>query len=283
MKSMTSMLAGQCMLVCFAAGCTNDPAYLPSPTSIEAGDQTDMEGNLVPGLGRLVIPVVRETVDDAADRMRRQAMITDAAVVLPYVAVDDLQIEVEWTIRNLTAMPGNATVQLNGANQFFRYDPSMLQLSADDEAPPPPGLDGDIPLDVPANGTITGLFTEDSLREAAVDLDQITRGNINPFRATLTVSKNVDQFAQLAPLMFDEDGEPLPQMPTGSVFPRQAIPAMLEIDLVFKPDRHMVLEYTVRVRDVRGDLLPDLLLTADVADLEPFMPADFAIMATATP
>ena len=280
---MKPMLAGTCSLVLFAVGCANDPVYLPSPTSIEAGNTTDMDGNLVPGLGRLVIPVVRETVDDAADRMRRQAMITDPAVVLPYIAVDDLQIEVEWTIRNLTAMPGNATVQLNGANQFFRYDPSMLQLSADDEAPPPPGLDGDVPLDIPANGMITGLFTEDSLREAAVDLDQITRGNINPFRATLTVSKNVDQFAQLAPLMFDMDGEPLPQMPTGSVFPRQAIPAMLEIDLVFKPDRHMVLEYTVRVRDVRGDLLPDLLMAADMADLEPFMPADFAIMATATP
>lgn len=280
---MMSMQVGRCMLVLFAVGCTNDPVYLPSPTSIEAGNATDMDGNLVPGLGRLVIPVVRETVDDAADRMRRQAMIADAAVVLPYIAVDDLQIEVEWTIRNLTAMPGNATVQLNGANQFFRYDPTLLQLSADDEAPPPPGLDGDIPLDIPANATITGLFTEDSVREAAVDLDQITRGNINPFRATLTVSKNVDQFAQLAPLMFDMDGEPLPQMPTGSVFPRQAIPAMLEIDLVFKPDRHMVLEYTVRVRDVRGDLMPDKLMAADVAELEPFMPADFAIMATATP
>ncbi|MBL9014384.1 MAG: hypothetical protein JNL83_09410 [Myxococcales bacterium] len=280
---MTSMLVGQTAVVLLAVGCTNDPAYLPSPTSIDAGEMTDMDGNLVPGVGRLVIPVVRETMEDATDRMRRQAMITDAAVVLPYIAVDDLQISVEWTIRNLTAMPGNATVQLNGANQFFRYDPTMLQLSADDEAPPPPGLDGDVPLDVPANGTISGLFTEDSVREAAVDLDQITRGNINPFRATLTISKNVDQFAQLAPLMFDMDGEPLPQMPTGSVFPRQAIPAMLEIDLVFKPDRHMVLEYTVRVRDVRGDLLPDKLLAADMAELEPFMPADFAIMATATP
>jgi hypothetical protein len=279
---MKSMQTGLCMLVLFAVGCANDPVYLPSPTSIEGG-MTDMAGNQIPGVGRLVIPVVRETVDDAADRMRRQAMITDPAVVLPYVAVDDLQIEVEWTIRNMTNMPGNATVQLNGANQFFRYDPTMLQLSADDEAPPPPGLDGDIPLDIPANGTLTGLFTEDSLREAAVDLDQITRGNINPFRATLTVSKNADQFAQLAPLMFDMDGEPLPQMPTGSVFPREAIPAMLEIDLVFTPDRPMVLEYTVRVRDVRGDLMPDKLLAADIADLEPFMPADFAIMATATP
>jgi hypothetical protein len=79
------------------------------------------------------------------------------------------------------------------------------------------------------------------------------------------------------------DGEPLPQMTTGTVFPREAIPAMLELDIVFKPDRHMLLEYTVRVRDVRGDMLPDELMAAPVDELQPFMPADFAITATATP
>lgn len=279
---MKSMLIGQSVLVLFAVGCANDPVYLPAPASIDAGETMDMDGNLLPGVSALVIPVLRETTEDAADRMRRQAKL-DPAAEIPYIAVDDLQIEVEWTITNLTDKPGNAMVQLNGANQFFRYDPTMVMLSADDEAPPPPGLDGDIPLDIPANGKLSGLFTEDNVREAAVDLDQITRGNVNPFRATLTVSKNVDQFAQLEPLMFDMDGEPLPQATTGVMFPREAIPAMLELDIVFKPDRHMKLEYTVRVRDVRGDLLPDKLMAADMADLQPFMPADFAITATATP
>ena len=279
MRSTSIVLASITVL---GVGCSNDPVYLPAPASIEAGETMDMDGNLLPGVSALVIPVVRETVDDAADRARRQAKV-DAMAVIPYIAVDDLQIEVEWTITNLTDKPGNATVQLNGANQFFRYDPSMITLTTDDEAPPPPGLDGDVPLDIPANGKLSGLFTEDSVREAAVDLDQITRGNVNPFRATLTISKNVDQFAQLEPLMFDMDGEPLPQATTGVMFPREAIPAMLELDIVFKPDRHMLLEYTVRVRDVRGDLLPDKLMAADMADLEPFTPADFSIMATATP
>ena len=264
-------------------GCANDPMYLPSPTTIEAGEMTDMNGNIVPGVGVLVIPVKRETATDAADRAKRQALITDPMVVLPYIQVDDLEISIEWTIKNLTDKPGNAKVQLNGANQFFRYDPSMLKLSTDKEAPPPPGLDGDVPLDIPANGSLSGLFTEDNLREAAIDLDQITRGNVNPFRATLTISKNVDMFAQLEPLKFDKDGRPLPQATTGVVFPRDAIPAILEADLVFKPDRHMTLEYTVRVRDIRGDMLPPKLLSAPTGDLEPFMPAAFSIMAKATP
>jgi hypothetical protein len=281
MRTTTLMSLG--LVSSLGIGCANDPVYLPSPTTIDAGEMTDMEGNIVPGVGVLVIPVKRETMDDAADRARRQALITDPMVVLPYIQVDDLEISIEWTIKNLTDKPGNATVQLNGANQFFRYDPSMIMLSADDEAPPPPGLNGDRPLDIPANGTLSGLFTEDNLREAAIDLDQITRGNINPFRATLTISKNADEFAQLEPVMFDEDGEPLPQATTGVVFPRDAIPAILEADLVFKPDRHMTLEYTVRVRDIRGDMLPSKLLSAPMDELEPFMPADFAIMAAATP
>ena len=281
MRTTTLMRLG--LVSSLGIGCANDPVYLPSPTTIDAGEMTDMDGNIVPGLGVLVIPVKRETMKDAMDRARRQALLPDQTVVLPYIQVDDLEISIEWTIKNLTDKPGNAKVQLNGANQFFRYDPSMIMLSADDEAPPPPGLDGDIPLDIPANGSLSGLFTEDNLREAAIDLDQITRGNVNPFRATLTISKNIDMYAQLAPLMFDMNGEPLPQATTGVVFPREAIPAILEADLVFKPDRHMTLEYTVRVRDIRGDMLPDKLLSAPTGDLEPFMPADFAIMAMATP
>ncbi len=278
----TTMLMSLGLVSTLGLGCANDPVYLPSPTTIDAGEMMDMEGNILPGLGALIIPVKRETTADAADRAKRQATMP-AGVELPYIQVDDLAISVEWTIKNLTDKPGNATVQLNGANQFFRYDPSMILLSTDNEAPPPPGLDGDRPLEIPANGSLSGLFTEDNLREAAIDLDQITRGNVNPFRATLTISKNIDMFAQLEPLMFDKDGEPLPQATTGIVFPREAIPALLEADLVFKPDRHMTLEYTVRVRDIRGDMLPDKLLSAPMDQLEPFMPEAFAIMAMATP
>lgn len=273
------------MVITLATGCANDPVYLPSPTSIDAGEMMDMEGNLLPGISALVIPVKQETQTDADDRGQRQAKM-DAAhpgVVIPYINVDDLEISVEWTIHNMTDKPGNAMIELDGANEYFRYDPSMIVLTTDDEAPPPPGLDGNIPLTIPANGALSGLFTEDNLREAAVDLDQITRGNVNPFRATLTISKNADQFAQLAPLMFDANGEPLPQATTGVIYPREAIPAVLEVDLVFKPDRHMVLEYTVRVRDVRGGLMPDKLLSAPMSELQVFAPADFAIMAMATP
>lgn len=263
-------------------GCTNSPVYLPSPLRLEGGVAVDAEGELIPATGSLAVPVVLESTEDAAERAAIQADLPPE-VVVPYIRVGDLEISVEWTITNLTDMPGSATVQLNGANQFFAYDPAMLVLSEGNEAPPAPGLAGDTPLDVPAGGSISGLFREDQLVEASIDLDQITRGNITPFRARLQINKNIDEFAQLEPMTFDEDGEPLPQAETGLVVPRVAIPQLLRIDLVFEPDRPMNLEFNVRVRDVRGKLLPDLLLDAPVDELEPLAPMPFVIDAGAPP
>ena len=85
-------------------GCTNDPIYLPSPQGIAAGEP-GMEG---PSEGRasIQIPVNTETMKDQADRARRQALI-GATPIIPYVAIDDLEVSVEWTIKNNdVAMPG---------------------------------------------------------------------------------------------------------------------------------------------------------------------------------
>jgi hypothetical protein len=266
----------------FAIGCTNSPVYLPSPVRLEGGVEVGLEGELIPATGSLAVPVVIESAEDAAERAALQADLP-AEVEVPYVRVGDLAISVEWTITNQTDMPGNATVQLNGANQFFAYDPSTLVLGTGREAPQAPGLAGDTPIDVPARGSISGLFREDQLVEASIDLDQITRGRITPFKARLQINKHLEEFAQLEPMMFDDQGEPLPQAETGIVVPRVAIPQLLRVDLVFAPDRPMNLEFTVRVRDVRGELLPDLLLDAPVDELQPLAPMPFVIDAGAPP
>jgi hypothetical protein len=264
------------------AGCANDPVYIPAPMTMEAG-VPDMTGMLSEAKASLQLPIKTET---AADAKTRAALATKLApVMVPYVRVGDLEVEVEWTIKNLDLMkPGQAKIELNGANEYFSYDPSIIVLDpGDDEAPPTPGLTGDIPIEVPAGGEVSGLFTEDELREAAIDLDQITRGNVNPFRATLTISKNARTFQPMTP--------PMPtvmdymQMPVGPEIPREAFAAITRIDLVFKPTTHMVLEYNVRVRDVRG-IMHDLLLTAVTdkpAELQTFMPAVYNVTVPATP
>jgi hypothetical protein len=266
---LSSLLAGLPL-----AGCTNDPLYIQAPMTLDAGVVDMATGMLSQGKVSLQLPIKTETASDA---MKRAALATKLGIMVPYVKVGDLELDVEWTIKNPGTKPGQAKIQLNGANEFFSYDPSIIKLDpGNDEAPPTPGLSGDVPLDVPASGQISGIFTEDQLREASIDLDQVTRGNVSPFRATLTVSKNAASFQPLTPPMPPAmpGGLPPPQMPLGNPIPREAFAEMTRIDLVFKPDTHMTLDFNVRVRDLRG-IMHDLLLTAVTQkpnELQTFMP-----------
>jgi len=272
-----SLFVGGAIALGGLAGCANDPLYLPAPMTMEAGAR-DTTGMLVEAKASLQLPIKTES---ASDLMKRTALGEKLGITVPYVKIGDLETEVEWTIKNLDTMPGQAKIQLNGANELFSYDPTLIVLAPDDEeAPPTPGLDGDIPINVPAGGTVTGLFTEDNLREAAIDLDQVTRGNVNPFRAMLTISKNATSFQPLTMPM--PDVEDYMQTPLGPAIPREAFAAMTRIDLVFKPDTHMVLEFNVRVRDLRG-IMHDLLLAAVTqkpGELQPFMPMAYTVGVT---
>jgi len=269
----TSILIAMSVAGSSLPACANDPLYIPGPMRLEAGFDDGTGGGAV-ATAQLPLPIELETELDAAARAARTAALM---VDVPYVKVGDIEISVEWRIRNLTNEDGEAQIQLNGANEYFSYEPAVLAVGLDEDEPQPPGLDGDIPLHVPAMGTISGVFREDQLREASIDLDQITRGNVNPFRATLTTSKNLTEFAELTPQTYDADGEPLPQDPTGVVYPREAFAQIVRIDLVFTPTRHMALDYTVRVRDVRG-IMHELLDAAVVEapdELQTFAPATY--------
>ena len=93
---------------------------------------------------------------------------------------------------------------------------------------------------------------------------------MNPYKATLTISKNVTEIQPITP--YDPTMPDAMQVAVGDPIPREAIASIVRVDLVFRPDRHMVLDYTVRVRDVRG-ILNDKLLDADPAELAQFAPA----------
>ncbi len=261
MRVRTSLLSSRSSLVVglglALVGCANDPVYIPAPEAMEAGVMDEM-GMRSEAKASLQLPIKTETADDAA---KRAALAAELMVDVPYVRIGDLEVEIEWTIQNLDLeKAGLAEIELDGANELFVYDPTLIVLNPDDdEAPPTPGLGGNVPIEVAPGAKITGLFTEDQVREAAIDLDQVTRGNVNPFRASLTISKNAKAFQPLTPPMpGDED---YVQEPIGAPIPREAFAALTRIDLVFKATTFMKLEYNVRVRDLRG-ILHDLLLTA---------------------
>jgi hypothetical protein len=262
-----------------AVGCANDPTYVQCPpgnaipecvASLETGFTVDDGmGNQVPAgdaKSRLLLPINIESTDDAAARAMRTAAL---GIDVPYVKLGDIEIAVEWTIKNLDTMnEGLAFVELDGATEFFEYDPDTIVVSDDEEAPPTPGLEGNIPLHIPAGGTLSGLFREDQLREAAIDCEQVTRANVNPFAAILTINKNDSQIQPLTP--YDPADPDVVQMPAGPPIPREAFANLVRIDLVFSADTHMVLEYAVRVRDVRGGMLAEDLYDAPANELQMF-------------
>lgn len=266
--ALSSVLIG--LVACNA----NDPVYIQAPMTLEAGMPDPAGMGLTEGKVSLQLPIKTET---AADKAKRDALAAKLAPIqVPYVKVGDLELDVEWTIKNLDTEPGQVEIQLNGASEFFSYDPSTIVLAAPEGEDPPtaPGLAGDIPIGVPAGGTVSGLFTEDDLREASIDIDQVTRGNINPFRAVQTVSKNALAFQPKTPPVVNAAGE-ITQDDMGPPVPREAFAEMVRVDLVFKPDRHMTLSFNVRVRDLRG-IMHDMLLSAKPAELQMFDPMPYS-------
>jgi hypothetical protein len=232
--------------------CADDPVYVQPAAALEV---VQGEGGGV-ATAQLILPIRLETEAEATARAERAA---ELGVDVPYVTRDDLDLSIEWTIKNLDPEPGLARIQVNGANEFFAYVPLAFVVDPEEEEEPPP-LTGNIPLDVPGSGERSGVFQEDLMAEASLDLELITRGGESPFAALLAVQESIGQIRSGAALI-----------------PRDAFASLVRFDLTFLADRHMVLEYAVRVRDHRDlSLLHDRLTDAPPDQLTAFAPAEFA-------
>jgi hypothetical protein len=249
-----------------AAACSEDPQYLDPAMPLEGG-LVDAMGEPLRAVASLTLPIELESAADAAERA---TLATELGVQVPYVRLDDLSVSLEWRVVNLDDRAAKVRVSLNGGNEYFFYDPSMIVLGGgDEESPEPPELAGNIPLDLPARGSVSGVFREEQIDELSIDLDQISRGNINPFRATLNIDKNVEQFQPVTPYdPANPDAEPTA---VGPPVPRAAIAQAVRLDISVASTTRVMLEYNVRVRDHRG-LLHDRLLVAPTAELTAFMP-----------
>lgn len=238
-----------------AGGCiTNDPEYIAPAEAIEVG---------VPGsdvneaTAMVTLPIRLEEPDEATERA---ALAAELGVEVPYVKREDLELSLEWTIRNLSDADGIARIHLNGANEYFAYVPTAFVVDPEEEEVPPP-LAGDIPLMIPAQSTRSGVFREDQIAEAALDLELITRAALNPFTAMLEIHEDMETV---------DDG-------MGFVIPVDVTPHLIRFDITFIADRHMVIEYAIRARDFREPrLVHDEGLVADPGELTQFAPADFA-------
>ncbi|ACY16464.1 hypothetical protein [Haliangium ochraceum] len=236
--------------------CTNSPTYVDPREALEVGlpDPND-EFSIIESVStQFTLPVGQESDEERTLREQREQ---DFGVTVPLVRVDDVDLSIEWTIKNLEEQDGEARILIDGANESFVYVREEFVIDPEEDELPPPLL-GNVPIAVPGNGTVSGVFREEQLREAAVDLERITRGAVNPFAAIYTHDGELDEFP----------GD------TGVTVPAAAFGHLVRYDITFIGNRHMILEYEIRARDPL-EVLHEELLSAPMADLVAFQPEVF--------
>ena len=234
MKRLTLLV----IVIATGVGCAKDPVYIsPNPAAIEVGGATGP----TEATSSVLVPILQPTDADYMERGQIAEQLMVGYDQVPDVRRDELYLEIEWTIKNLDNEPGTASVSVLGANEWFSYDPQAFVVDPQEDEPPPP-LMGGIPMEIPAQGVVSGVFREDELSEAAQDLDAITRWGVAPERAMLTQWATGDIVDEND--MFLWDG--------------RAVPSLLELDVTLAADHHMVLEYVLRVRDHSNRLEPNI-------------------------
>ena len=263
------LITGQCLIVAIMVGaaewgCANDPLYVSCGTAdmadvctLDTANATGT-GEAASARGSLHVPVMPPDATLTKRKADLQAAVP-SDVIVPTYRIDEYDLSVEYIVRNLDDVKGQFKIQLNGANEVAKWDP-LLAPPADDEAPATPPLAGNIPTDIAAKGEVIGVFREDQLLEAAIDLDQISRANINPFAATLTINKNDLSMQPLTRALPPPPGTtqaPM-QTPTGSPVPRSAFRQLVRVDLVLQTlGPHLTMDYALRIRPHTSGVIHD--------------------------
>ncbi len=253
MMSPRKVLGFAWLVPLLAAGC-NEPTYTDARGNVEVSplDSNGMPTGVSKPTEEAVLPIYQLDTDMPDDfRVRREAnrilaMMRATATgttpeMVPLLLRSHLAIQVDWTLKNLEDMPATATVTLNGSNEFIRYEPSMVTLADPEEEDAPPSLLGGTPFEVAAGATVSGTFREDQLDEATLDLDYIRR---TPDPAPTMPGM------QVAPIC-PRCGNPFrailerPSPMTADQF----VAGMTRVSITLAANRHMVLDFVVRLRE----------------------------------
>jgi len=255
------MRAGLIFLALAACGC-NDPVYLTDNGPIETAPA--MMGGFAPAQGLYVLPVRRPKPNERQllQQLQQQLMLPDA---VPWAQAKDFDIEIEWSVQNLDMMAATVIVAVDGGNEFGDYVPGMYidpNANEEDQTPPPDLLTTE-PLVIQAGATQTGVFREDDLQESALDLEAITR-----------FPSGGDALA--TPFMVIEHRSNISRIGLEGIPPNDVTPAHVRYQFTVTADAHVVMHYTVRVRDHNGKLaLPtdkNLYVSTDATLAPPVAP-----------
>lgn len=164
----------------------NNPAFyegaqrlrVTSADIAAAGEEASMTGN--PTIGAYVQSEYwldfRAPTDAELDAL--QPAGEPVAELQPWVGAGEITAAIPWTLTNDSDAPITAWVLLDGATEFYDYDPISTYGAAggdEEDEIQYPSLVGFTPRQLAPNEVLRGEFREDDIREAIYDLDGITR------------------------------------------------------------------------------------------------------------
>jgi hypothetical protein len=155
---------------------------------------------------------------------------------VPWISRDKVHLELLFTVKNLDDTAGNFDVTLDGANQYTKYDQTVVAAAAAQGKNDPMfylplmSLHPQLPAMLGPGETYQGVFREDDFNEGEADLDAMGRW-MAPYASVLLNRSEVKPIG-------------LEMVP-----PDVVTPALVEVDVWFTADKHMTCEWTLRVRD----------------------------------
>jgi hypothetical protein len=156
---------------------------------------------------------------------------------MPWVARDDIAIQVDFTLTNLDNEKRNIDVILNGANEFFEYVPRVLM---DEEQAIPLHSQWERSYDLAPKQRLAATVREEELDEMAVDLATVVNGAPNSDEIVYFENNSAN------------DARAKPFIP-------KVIPGLIALRLGMRATQaaNVLLEVSVRVRDDADKLAQD--------------------------
>jgi hypothetical protein len=231
--------AGIAPLLCalgLAAACeANNPVYVPPMGPLEVGQP----GGMAASASSTVTLGFRNPTEEERALLRSEGQ--RLMQPLPWLRADHVAVSVLYTITNVDSKRGEARLEINGASEFASYDAAALRAAAlmanpDEDEVVVFSLIQPTPVRLAAGESVSGTVREDDFREAALDLDAIGRWMAEPTSVLINRS--------------DVNPVGLDKLPA-----RLVLPALYQVQVTFSATAHMRLEFMVRVRDEKKQLL----------------------------
>jgi hypothetical protein len=216
-------------------GC-NTPTYLPEHRPLETMADPMGGGGYAADTDLYILPIRRPTQDERT-AMQNEQQSRALMMPVPWVGTRDFAVQIEYSLKNLSNQNVTAYLTANGGNEFGDYVPSAYidpTQNVNDQTPPPP-LMGGSPIELAPNETHEGVFREDQIAEASLDLEAITR-----------YPENGDTLA--TPFMVIAHDSSASRIGLDSIPGKDITPLMVRYQFGLAADGHVACDYNVRVR-----------------------------------